>query len=159
MGSIPRPNPIDGHLALLETVDAASGQCPTIIGPPADSGPAHAVLASQTLDRALPQLVLDGHAGLPVISDDGHLQGWITHQNVLQSIADNLACEPSGAQGAVASSSGTVARRDAVTPARVQDRQPRRRSWPIVINRPQRAPESPSFGDGAGPPEDRATGG
>jgi CIC family chloride channel protein len=158
MESVPRPNPVNGQLALLDTGDAAREQWPTMIGPLADPRPARAVLASQTLERALHQLVLDGRAGLPVISDDGHLEGWITHQNVLQSIADSLAGEPSGDHGVGASGSGTVARRDGGTAARRPAHQPRRRSWPILIGTLQRTPESPGHGDGAGPLEDRGTG-
>ena len=53
------------------------------------------LFASESLTQAVRQLELNGHDGLPVISDDGqHLQGWLTSQNVLQSVARHI----SGAQ-------------------------------------------------------------
>jgi predicted transcriptional regulator len=53
------------------------------------------LFASESLTRAVRRLELNGHDGLPVISDDGrHLQGRLTSQNVLQAVARHI----SGAQ-------------------------------------------------------------
>jgi chloride channel protein, CIC family len=54
--------------------------------------PAQALFADETLEQALRQLVLYGHSGLPVLSHDGErLQGWITRQAVLRTLADSVA--------------------------------------------------------------------
>ena len=73
--------------------------------PPGRSGPARAPLpgpvtqqrnlqvlfAGESLAQALRQLELYGPDGLPVLSADGqHLQGWITSQNVLQTVARRI---------------------------------------------------------------------
>lgn len=50
------------------------------------------LFANESLAQALRQLVLYGRDGLPVISTDGrHLQGWITNQNVLRTVASRIA--------------------------------------------------------------------
>jgi CIC family chloride channel protein len=42
----------------------------------------------ETLEQALRQLTLYGPSGLPVLSDDReHIQGWITRQNILDTLA------------------------------------------------------------------------
>ncbi len=64
---------------------------PELLGPVADVRPPQALFADETLEQAMRQLVLHGHAGLPVLSHDGeHLLGWITRQNVLGAIAHEL---------------------------------------------------------------------
>ena len=50
-----------------------------------------ALFADETLEQALCQLVLYGHAGLPVLSDDSEqLLGWLTRENILGAIAQRL---------------------------------------------------------------------
>ena len=62
-----------------------------VAGPVIDVRQPQVLFANETLDHALRQLVLYGHAGLPVVSDDGeHLQGWITRQAVLCALADRV---------------------------------------------------------------------
>ena len=49
------------------------------------------LFASESLAQALRQLILYGRDGLPVLSADGQqLKGWITSQNVLQSVARQI---------------------------------------------------------------------
>jgi CIC family chloride channel protein len=51
-----------------------------------------ALFVNETLDQALRQLVLYGRDGLPVVSTDSqHLLGWITNQNALRAISNQLA--------------------------------------------------------------------
>jgi CIC family chloride channel protein len=59
------------------------------------------LFANESLAQALRQLVLYGRDGLPVITTDGqHLQGWITNQNVLRTVATRIAAaEPDIAAG------------------------------------------------------------
>ncbi|MGH3857818.1 MAG: chloride channel protein, partial [Pseudonocardiaceae bacterium] len=59
------------------------------------------LFANESLAQALRQLVLYGRDGLPVISTDGQqLQGWITNQNVLRTVAAQVAAaEPAIAAG------------------------------------------------------------
>jgi CIC family chloride channel protein len=46
------------------------------------------LFADETLEQALRQLTLYGHAGLPVLSHDRErLEGWITHQSVMGALA------------------------------------------------------------------------
>ena len=62
-----------------------------VAGPVTDVRQPQVLFANETLDHALRQLVLYGHAGLPVVSDDGeHLRGWITRQAVLRALADRV---------------------------------------------------------------------
>ena len=87
-----------------ETDDAeALQQLEELVGPVADSRQAQAVIVDETLEQALRQLVLYGQAGLPVLSHDGHLEGWITRQGVLRIVADRIRTDTREIQrGAVA---------------------------------------------------------
>jgi CIC family chloride channel protein len=79
----------------LLTEDSDVGESPRVwptgVGTAADIRQAQALFADETLEQALRQLVLYGHAGLPVLSHDGeHLEGWITRQAVLRTLADSV---------------------------------------------------------------------
>jgi CIC family chloride channel protein len=63
-----------------------------LVGHVADVRAPQALFADETLEQALRQLALYGHAGLPVISHDGdRVLGWITRKNVLAAMARLLA--------------------------------------------------------------------
>ncbi|MGH2849821.1 MAG: TrkA C-terminal domain-containing protein [Solirubrobacteraceae bacterium] len=48
-------------------------------------------LSDETLERALRQLVLYGHAGLPVLDHDGkYVQGWLTRNDIFGALAEHL---------------------------------------------------------------------
>ena len=66
------------------------------------------LFADETLEQALRQLTMYGHAGLPVLSDDRrHVQGWVTRQGVLRALASNLQASTVAMQaGAVAADFG-----------------------------------------------------
>jgi chloride channel protein, CIC family len=82
----------------------SDAQWEQLVGPVVDSRPVQTLFADETLAQALRQLVLYGHAGLPVLSHDSHdLLGWVTRHGVLQAVSDSLkASEPEIAQGALA---------------------------------------------------------
>ncbi len=61
-----------------------------LVGPVADTTTPQALFDDETLNEALRQLVLHGHAGLPVLSHDGRLRGWLTRHAVLATVADAL---------------------------------------------------------------------
>ena len=74
-----------------------------LIGPVADAREAQALFADESLEQALRQLVLYGHAGLPVMSHDGQLEGWVTRQNVLRKVASSISSTPAQVErGAIA---------------------------------------------------------
>ncbi|MGH3796652.1 MAG: chloride channel protein [Pseudonocardiaceae bacterium] len=65
-----------------------------VLGPVTRIRESHTLFANESLAQALRQLVLYGRDGLPVLSTDGqHLQGWITNQNVLRTVAAQVAAE------------------------------------------------------------------
>jgi chloride channel protein, CIC family len=66
------------------------------------------LFGEETLEQALRQLTMYGHAGLPVLSDDRRsVQGWITRQGVLRALARNLQASSAAIRaGAVAADFG-----------------------------------------------------
>jgi chloride channel protein, CIC family len=88
-----------------EAPDRRFGQLGAVI----DSvGDPQELYEDETLEQALRQLTLHGHAGLPVLSADRqHLRGWITRRDVLAALAQNLDTVGSRMEaGAVASRFG-----------------------------------------------------
>jgi chloride channel protein, CIC family len=74
-----------------------------LIGPVADVREAQALFADESLEQALRLLVLYGHAGLPVMSHDGQLEGWVTRHDVLRKVAGSISSTPAAVErGAVA---------------------------------------------------------
>jgi len=65
-----------------------------LIGPVAETHQPQAVYLDETLEQGLRQLVLYGHAGLPVVSHEGELRGWLTRQGVLRTVADSVRDAP-----------------------------------------------------------------
>jgi CIC family chloride channel protein len=91
-------------LSDLKVADAMRPFRPPLPVPPDDDSPApdpvalpgpvtyqadpQALFATESLARALRQLEVYGHDGLPVLSADGHqIQGWVTAPDVLAAIA------------------------------------------------------------------------
>jgi CIC family chloride channel protein len=86
----------------LNTAGAATAPDRTVaLGPITRTRQPQLLFANESLAQALRQLVLYGRDGLPVISTDGEqLQGWITNQNVLRTVAAQVAAdEPDIAAG------------------------------------------------------------
>jgi CIC family chloride channel protein len=86
----------DSRVALHQDVARDNGavtdaEWEQLVGRVADSRQAQSLFADETLAQALRQLVLYGHAGLPVLSHDSQqLLGWITRQGVLRAVSDSL---------------------------------------------------------------------
>lgn len=85
----------DGHAGLAPPDEAGVASVidslAQVAGPVTTTRQPQAIFSDETLDQALRQLVLYGHAGLPVLSPDGqHLLGWITRHNVLSALAKRL---------------------------------------------------------------------
>ncbi len=82
---------------------ARPGEWEELIGPVADIRQAQALFADESLEQALRQLVLYGHAGLPVMSHDGRLEGWVTRHDVMRKVAGSISSTPAQVErGAVA---------------------------------------------------------
>jgi CIC family chloride channel protein len=63
-----------------------------LAGPVTDTRKPQELFGDETLEQALRQLTLYDHDGLPVVSHDRqHLQGWITRQDVLQTLATSVS--------------------------------------------------------------------
>ncbi|MGH9107390.1 MAG: chloride channel protein [Acidimicrobiales bacterium] len=80
-----------------------------VAGPVAQIRQPQALMEDETLEQALRQLSLYGLVGLPVLSADRqHLTGWVTRQDVLKVIAQQLRLfTAEAAEGTYASSLGT----------------------------------------------------
>jgi CIC family chloride channel protein len=83
------------------TAGAATPDGTMALGPITRTRQPQLLFANESLAQALRQLVLYGRDGLPVVSTDGQqLQGWITNQNVLRTVAAQVAAaEPDIAAG------------------------------------------------------------
>jgi chloride channel protein, CIC family len=65
-----------------------------LVGPVTDARRPQVLFSDEILEQALRQLVLYGHAGLPVLSRDGkHLSGWLTRRGVLRALGEQLGSE------------------------------------------------------------------
>ncbi|HZO76410.1 MAG TPA: chloride channel protein [Solirubrobacteraceae bacterium] len=74
-----------------------------LVGPVTLSRRSQALFAEEDLEHARRQLVLYGRDGLPVISRDGHLRGWLTRADVLRALATEVrSSEEEVEEGAVA---------------------------------------------------------
>ena len=62
-----------------------------LVGPVTLTRRPQVLFAEEDLEQARRQLVLYGRDGLPVISRDGHLRGWLTRADVLQALAAELS--------------------------------------------------------------------
>jgi CIC family chloride channel protein len=74
-----------------------------LVGPVTLSRRPQVLFAEEDLEQARRQLVLYGRDGLPVISRDGQLRGWLTRADVLRALATRLSSsEEEIEEGAVA---------------------------------------------------------
>ena len=62
-----------------------------LVGPVTLARQPQVLFAEEDLEHARRQLVLYGRDGLPVLSRDGHLRGWLTRADVLRALATTLA--------------------------------------------------------------------
>jgi CIC family chloride channel protein len=87
----------DGEHPLLGNGAAGDGRAVDrtvlegLVGPVTLARRPQALFAEEDLERARRQLVLYGRDGLPVLSRDGHLRGWLTRADVLRALATTLA--------------------------------------------------------------------
>ncbi len=72
-----------------QPVDRAEWQ--RLIGPVTLSRRPQVLFADEDLEQARRQLVLYGRDGLPVLSHDGQLRGWITRADILNALTTKLA--------------------------------------------------------------------
>jgi chloride channel protein, CIC family len=92
MHPIPKPNGDGGLLRALEPGGERElipdELWERVAGPVTDTRVPQELFGDETLEQALRQLTLYDHDGLPVVSHDlRHLLGWITRQDVLQTLA------------------------------------------------------------------------
>jgi CBS domain-containing protein len=74
-----------------------------LIGPVTMSQRPQVLFAEEDLEQARRQLILYGPDGLPVVSRDGRLRGWLTRGDVLRALATELtASEREVEEGALA---------------------------------------------------------
>jgi chloride channel protein, CIC family len=108
--------PLNGNAPLLSPGEAAEGawsatdgRWSELAGTVSEVREPQELFGEETLEQALRQLTMYGHAGLPVLSDDRrHVQGWITRQGVLRALARNLQASSAAMRaGAVAADFGT----------------------------------------------------
>ena len=74
----------DGVVAASAAVDPARWE--RLVGPVTLARQPQVLFADEDLERARRQLVLYGHDGLPVLSHDGVLRGWLTRADVLRAL-------------------------------------------------------------------------
>jgi CIC family chloride channel protein len=87
------PVPPDGAARAGGVSPNGSGAAPdraAAIGPVIYRHEPQALFASESLAQALPKLEVYGRDGLPVISPDGRLEGWITSAAVLRALAQQI---------------------------------------------------------------------
>jgi CIC family chloride channel protein len=79
-----------------------------VAGPVTATRQPQELFGDETLEQALRQLTLYDHGGLPVVSHDRmHLQGWITRQDVLETLATSVSSSAAEIEhGAVAADLG-----------------------------------------------------
>jgi CIC family chloride channel protein len=88
---------LNGHARLSEGVEVVEGpaeQEPAwerLIGPVTLRRHPQALFAEEDLEQARRQLVLYGRDGLPVVSRDGQLRGWLTRADVLKALTSKLS--------------------------------------------------------------------
>lgn len=91
---------VETEIGAGTSVPAVSTPWPVLAGPVLRSRRPQALFTDEVLSQALRQLVLYGRDGLPVISADRRMRGWITNSNVLEAINARLhATAAEAAQG------------------------------------------------------------
>jgi chloride channel protein, CIC family len=72
---------------------------PRLVGPVTLTRPLQVLLDDEDLEQARRQLVLYGPDGLPVLSHDGILRGWLTRADLLRALTDRLASTEEDIEG------------------------------------------------------------
>ncbi len=100
---------LDRAAPLLEAASTASAptveesQWERLVGPVTLARRPQALFAEEDLEQARRQLVLYGRDGLPVVSRDGQLRGWLTRADLLRALDTELtSSEQEIEEGAVA---------------------------------------------------------
>ena len=95
-------NPTDGAPQVVE-----EAQWKRLVGPVTLARRPQVLFAEEDLEDARRQLVLYGRDGLPVLSRDGQLRGWLTRADVLRALATELgSSEQEIEEGALAAEFG-----------------------------------------------------
>ncbi|WP_245843254.1 chloride channel protein [Mycolicibacterium vulneris] len=94
-------HPFTAPLDLTHPVGDDTHDWTGLLGPVTRIREPQALFANDSLAQALRQLVLYGRDGLPVIDTDArHVQGWLTNQNVLQTVGAYVTdLEPGASRG------------------------------------------------------------
>jgi chloride channel protein, CIC family len=85
--------PNGGHPHALEATnrrEVPASKWEQLVGPVTLTRRPQALFAEEDLEHARRQLVLYGRDGLPVLSRDGQLRGWLTRADVLRALATEL---------------------------------------------------------------------
>jgi chloride channel protein, CIC family len=94
---------LPGRGEAAELPVANEAQWERLIGPVTLSRRPQVLFAEEDLEQARRQLVLYGRDGLPVVSRDGQLRGWLTRADVLRALTTRLSSsEEAIEEGAVA---------------------------------------------------------
>ncbi len=93
------------ELAVMPSIDAADWQ--RLIGPVTLSRRPQVLLADEDLEQARRQLMLYGRDGLPVLSHDGRLEGWLTRADILSALTTELQSTEHEIQQGAAAVEGT----------------------------------------------------
>jgi chloride channel protein, CIC family len=92
-----------GSGAPAHQTTAAEAQWERLVGPVTLRRRPQVLFAEEDLERARRQLILYGRDGLPVLSREGQLRGWLTRADVLRALATTLnSSEAEIEEGAVA---------------------------------------------------------
>ena len=100
--------PIDGQPRVFRLGERTGADVDTavwqhLVGPVTLSRRPQVLFADEDLEQARRQLVLYGRDGLPVLSHDGQLQGWLTRADILRALTTKLeTTEQDIRQGAAA---------------------------------------------------------
>jgi CIC family chloride channel protein len=80
------------HATKSDGAGMTDSQWENLAGSVTDTRQPQELFGEETLEQALRQLTLYDHDGLPVVSHDRqHLRGWITRQDVLQTLATSVS--------------------------------------------------------------------
>jgi CIC family chloride channel protein len=93
------PRELDGGAA-RQPVPAERWQ--QLVGPVVAARRPQVLFAEEDLEQARRQLILHGQRGLPVLSRDGRLRGWLSPADVLRALAGTLGSREETEKGAAA---------------------------------------------------------
>ncbi len=95
----------ESEIAGTAAGDAVAGLAPRLPGPVVHQSDPQIVHGSESLAQTLSQLSAFGRDGLPVLSGDSReVEGWITKDTVLQTIAAEISGSPTSPRSATATS-------------------------------------------------------